>query len=183
MDNVTQLLDALRCGDASARQRLFPLVYDELRALAGHLQRNPNHTVQPTALVHEAFMRMVGADSRPHDRRHFFNVAATAMRQVLVDHARRQQARKRDAVRERLSVHGNLADDDAGTSLDLLDFEEALQQLERTDPRQARVVELRFIVGLSIAEVAQILEVSPRTVNVDWKMAQAWLKRTIADDP
>lgn len=179
-DTVSQLLVQMRDGDSAAAERLFPLVYDELRGLAGHLQRSPRHTLQPTALVHEAFMRMVGKEAAWNDRRHFLNVAAMAMRQILIDHARRRQAQKRDGVRERLSFHRNLEDESAEAELDLIDFEEALQALEAVSPRQARVVELRFIVGLSIKDVAELLEVSPRTVNVDWQMARAWLRRAMS---
>lgn len=181
-ESVTQLLAELRGGDESAAERLFPVVYEELRGLAGHVQRDRQHTLQPTALVHEAYMRLAGQAGDWSDRRHFFNVAALAMRQILIDHARRRRARKRDGVRERLSFQNNLADREEETEFDLLDFEDALQALEKVDPRQARVVSLRFLAGLSIEDVAAALEVSPRTVNVDWQMARAWLRRAMLSE-
>lgn len=184
-DTVTHLLEQLRAGDESAGAQLFPLVYEELRALAGHVLRaGRRHTLQPTALVHEAYLRMAGKEAGWNDRRHFFNVAARAMRQILIDYARRQQSRKRGALRERLTVQGDPADDGGGDELDLAELASALRRLEELDPRQARVVELRFLVGLGIDEVAALLDVSPRTVNVDWQMARAWLRRALreADD-
>ncbi|MHC5109999.1 MAG: ECF-type sigma factor [Planctomycetota bacterium] len=176
-NNLTELLHQLQDGDDSAMERLFPLVYDELKALAAYLSRNPNHTLQPTALVHEAYVRLMKSDPAWNDRTHFFNVAAMAMRQLLRDHARHHAARKRGGALNRVTFDERLVAD--RNELNLVAFDEALQQLEQRDERQARVVELRFIVGLSIEETAKVLKVSPRTVNVDWKMAQAWLRRAM----
>ena len=176
-ESVTVLLNRMQAGDRQAFDRLFEMVYAELRALAAHLLHSPSHTLQPTALVHEAFVRLAQHDGGWNDRRHFFNMAAKAMRQLLIDHARRHKAQKRDRPRARLT----LADTPAApaTELDLVDFSEALARLETHDPRQARVVELRFVLGLSIEETAAALELSPRTVNVDWQLARAWLRRAL----
>lgn len=177
LDNVTRLLGEIRAGDRTAIERLFPIVYQELKALAVHISRDPRHTLQPTALVHEAYVRLVRQDGSWNDRKHFFHVAAKAIRQVLIDHARRRDADKRGAAGERVTFSEAL--DSRRDDLDLVEFEDALRVLESRDERQARVVELRFIVGLSIEETADVLGVSPRTVNVDWQMARAWLRREL----
>ena len=174
---VTRLLGEIRAGDRTALERLLPVIYQELRALAAHVSRDPQHTLQPTALVHEAYVRLARQDGGWSDRKHFFHVAAMAIRQVLIDHARRGDAHKRGAQRERLTFADGLTDGPA--ELDLVDFNDALTVLESRDSRQARVVELRFIVGMSIEETAEVLGVSPRTVNVDWQMARAWLRREL----
>jgi len=174
---VTRLLGEIRAGDRTALERLLPVIYQELRALAAHVSRDPHHTLQPTALVHEAYVRLARQDGEWTDRKHFFHVAAKAIRQVLIDHARREDAVKRGGQRERLTFADGLTDGPA--ELDLVDFNDALTVLESRDPRQARVVELRFIVGMTIEETAEVLGVSPRTVNVDWHMARAWLRREL----
>jgi RNA polymerase sigma factor (TIGR02999 family) len=176
-ENVTILLQRMRDGDRSAFDLLFSAVYNELRALAGHVLQTPGHTLQPTALVHEAFVRLAQHDGGWNDRRHFFNVAAMAMRRLLIDHARRQKAQKRDGERQRLTTVEAL--DSSSAELDLVDFEDALSALEAHDARQARVVELRFIIGLTIEETAEALGISPRSVNVDWQLARAWLRRAL----
>lgn len=181
--DVTRLLGEIRAGDRSALDRLFPIVYEELRSLAAHVSRNPNHTLQPTAIVHEAFLRLAQNDGSWANRRHFFNVAAMAMRRLLIDHARRQKAAKRSGKRERLSfAEGMLAEGISkdASEFDLVDFEDALAALEARDARQARVVELRFIVGLSVEETAEVLGISTRSVNVDWNLARAWLRRALS---
>ncbi|MCB9854209.1 MAG: sigma-70 family RNA polymerase sigma factor [Phycisphaerales bacterium] len=178
VDNVTKLLGEIRDGDRSALERLFPIVYQELKALAAHISRNPRHTLQPTALVHEAYVRLVRQDGSWNDRKHFFHVAAKAIRQVLVDHARRRDASKRGGGGERITFSESL--DSGRGDLNLVEFEDALKVLESRDERQARIVEMRFIVGLTIEETADVLGVSPRTVNVDWQMARAWLRRELS---
>lgn len=177
-ESVTVLLDRMRQGDRSAFDRLFEMVYSELRALAAHMLQSPAHTLQPTALVHEAFVRLAQHDGGWNDRRHFFNMAAMAMRQLLIDHARRHKARKRDAPRAQVTMAE--ASDDSAAQFDLVDFADALMRLEAHDDRQARVVELRFMLGLSVEQTAEALGLSPRTVNVDWQLARAWLRRALA---
>ena len=174
--NVTQLLDQLSSGDRSAADRLLPQVYEELRALAASFfrQQPGNHTLQPTALVHEAFVRLVGAsDANWSGRKHFFDVAAMAMRQLLTDHARRRAALKRGGDRERVVLEDSGGVNEPGHDVDLIALDEALAELQSLDPRQARIVELRFLAGLSVEETASLMEVSPRTVKLDWQMARA----------
>jgi RNA polymerase sigma-70 factor, ECF subfamily len=182
MADATLILHQLCDGHASAAERLFPLVYDELRALAGsYFKAQPAaHTLQPTALVHEVFIKLIDQHAtRWNDRAHFFAVAATAMRQILIDHARARGAAKRGGGWQRLSIDHV---DRAGEidHLDVLALDEAMTNLAKVDPRQARVVELRFFGGMSVEETAQVLEVSPRTVELDWRMAKAWLSRELA---
>ena len=174
---ATRVLSELGRGDASAAQRLLPLVYDELRALAGaHFRRQEaDHTLQPTALVHEAFLRLVDQTSVEwNDRPHFFAVAATAMRQILIDHARRRRAAKRGGQMQRVTL------DAAGTPptespIDLIALDDALAALAALDERKHQVVVMRFFGGLSVDEVANVLEVSKTTVESDWRSARAWL--------
>jgi RNA polymerase sigma factor (TIGR02999 family) len=173
---VTKILDRLDGPDGPAAQELLPLVYEELRRLARAYfdRQGAAHTLQPTALVHEAFMRL--ADDRGADwsgRDHFFAVAAMAMRQILVDHARRRKARKRGGDWDRVTLEAAVAP--SGTDLDVVDLDEALQRLAAHDPRQARVVTLRFFGGLSNEAVADVLGVSRATVANDWRFARAWL--------
>lgn len=173
---LTQILDRLGGPDDSAAQELLPLVYAELRRLAGaYFERQaPSHTLQPTALVHEAYMRLVvDRDSGWNGRDHFFAVAAMAMRQILVDHARRRKADKRGGDWERVTLDAAVAP--AGTELDLVDLDAALARLAEHDPRQARVVTLRFFGGLSNEGVAEVLGISRATVANDWRFARAWL--------
>ncbi|MFO0872928.1 MAG: sigma-70 family RNA polymerase sigma factor [Phycisphaerales bacterium] len=192
--DTTRLLVGMRQGDAGASQHLLELVYGQLRALAGSFFRNQpgDHTLQPTALVHEVWMRMADQSSLElRDRAHFFAVAATAMRQILIDHARRRGAEKRGGKVERVAIGtsfepaakgSTLADGRAApaTALDVLALDEALRRLAAIDPRQARVVELRFFGGLGMEEVAETLDVSKRTAELDWTMARAWLSRELA---
>jgi RNA polymerase sigma factor (TIGR02999 family) len=180
---VTRLLErsARGEGEAGASRRLFELVYDELRRLAGSLMRRERggHTLQPTALVHEAFLRLVGAPNIAwQDRAHFMGIAARAMRQILVDHARRHAAEKRGGGLQRVT----LTDAEAvvpGDEIEVLDLHEALERFAALDPRAARVVELRVFGGLSVPEAAHVLEVSPRTVDGDWAVARMWLTREL----
>lgn len=174
----TILLDRLNRGDQEASEQLLPLVYGELRALAGsHFRGQPvNHTLQPTALVHEAYLRMIDSPSeRWQSRDHFFAVAALAMRQILTDSARRRKALKRGGDVARVDVDpGDLGERDGG-GIDIVALDEALQILEKNDPRRHRVVELRFFGGLEMAAIARVLDVSLSTVEADWRAARAWL--------
>jgi RNA polymerase sigma factor (TIGR02999 family) len=183
LQETTSLLRNVRDGDAVAADQLLPLVYRELRAMAGAAFRGQpaDHTLQPTALVHEVFLKIVdqtGVDWR--DRAHFFAVAATAMRQILVDHARAAGAAKRGGNRQRVSLSRAQAADN-GDAMDVLALHEVLDELARLDPRQARVVELRFFTGLSVSEAAEVLGVSKRTVDLDWQMARAWLSQALSE--
>ena len=181
---VTHLLGELEQGDRSAAQRLFPLVYSELRALAGSFfaQQLPGHTLQPTALVHDAYLKMVGSldskDATPayRNRGHFFAIAAKAMRQILTDHARRRMAAKRGGVEAtRIDLDEDIASE-RERSVDLLELDEAMSRLAQLDARKAQVVELRFFGGLTNEEVADVLDVSRATVADDWTVARAWLR-------
>lgn len=181
---VTRILATMRCGDDSAARRLLPLVYEELRAIAGELFQDqpPDHTLQPTALVHEVYVRLVNHQQTEWiDRAHFLAVAAKAMRNLLIDHARKRKAAKRGSGGERLTLDAVL-DSAAERSIDLLALDEALETLGRLHERQARVVELRFFGGLTVPGAAQVLEVSPATVDNDWRMARAWLTRWLSTE-
>jgi RNA polymerase sigma factor (TIGR02999 family) len=176
MGDVTELLGRAQRGEADAQAELVPQVYSELRALAASYLRGQrrDHTLQPTALVHEAFLRLVRADASAwQDRAHFFAVAATAMRQILTDHARRRQAAKRGGAEQvRVTLSGVAAGD---SPIDLIALNDILTKLAALDERQARIVELRFFGGLTEEEVASALGVSLRTVQKDWRSAKAWL--------
>ncbi len=175
---VTQHLARLDSGDRHAASELLPLVYDELRALAGAYFRleRPDHTLQPTALVHEAFLKLVDQkQARWKDRAHFLAVAALAIRRLLIDHSRKHQAAKR-YVPQRVTLNPEL-DAPGGDDIDLLVINEALERLAELSERQSRVVELRFFGGMSVKEVAHVLDVSPSTVKGDWRLARAWLQR------
>ena len=180
--DVTGLLLSWRQGDTAALDRLIPLVYEELRRVAGRRLRgeSPGHSLQATALVHEVYLRLVEVDRMTlTSRAHFFGVAATLMRQILVDHARRQRADKRGGGVTMLSL--DEASPPAWTSnVDLLALDEALDALSAIDSRQCRVVELRFFAGLKIDEVAEALGLSPATVEREWALAKAWLYRQLA---
>ncbi len=181
---VTRLLVAWGEGDAAASEQLMPLVYDELRHLArGYLRRErADHTLQPTALVHEAYLRLVDtAQVNWQSRVHFYGIAARLMRRVLVDHARAHAAAKRGGQVERISLDeaGDLLRDE-GAGLVALD--DALQGLSQLYPRQSRVVELRFFGGLNTREIVEVLQISDSTVERDWNFALLWLKREMTDD-
>jgi RNA polymerase sigma-70 factor, ECF subfamily len=178
-NQVTHLLTRWSQGDDAAREKLFPLVYDELRRLARRClaRERPDHTLQSTALVHEAYLRLVGHSSvHPNDRVHFFAVAAQLMRRVLVDHARMRAAGKRGGQCLTVTLSEAVALPKQ-RELDLTALDAALQKLSRTDPQQAQIVEMRFFAGLSIEETSRALEISPATVKRDWAMARAWLYR------
>jgi RNA polymerase sigma factor (TIGR02999 family) len=176
---VTRILAQLGAGDTSALDRLLPLVYDELRVIAAsQLRREASgHTLDPTALVHEAFLRLVDQREGFRNRGHFFGVAAQAMRRILVDYARRRRAQKRDG-----GIRVTLTDaigPETGAADQVIAVDDALARLEAMDPRLARVVELRFFAGLSVEETAAALDISPATVKRDWAAARAWLQREL----
>lgn len=179
--NVSQLLADWSSGDEEALARLMPLVYEELRRLAdGYLRRERrNHTLQPTALVHEAFIRLTGQELHLENRAHFFGVAAQVMRCILVDHARARATAKRGGDAQRLALEEAI-DAPAPREVDLIALDDALNSLSRFDPQQARIVELRYFGGLTIEEVAQVTGVSPATVKREWNLARAWLHREIS---
>lgn len=179
---VSQLLAVWNQGDEEALGRLAPLVYDELRALAGkklHRERS-HHTLRPTEVVHEAFMRLVDQRIEWRSRAHFLGIAGRLMRRVLIDHARRKQAAKRPSAHQRVTLSG-LARDDAESSIDPLDLESALVALEALDPRAVRVVELRAFAGCTAGEAAAALEVSEATIAREWRFARKWLRQRLAD--
>ena len=182
--SVTALLTSWSRGDATALDQLVPLVYEELRRIATRQLRGErvNHTLQPTALVHEVYLRLI--DQRQvdwQDRAHFLGVAAQTMRRVLVDHARRHGARKRGDGVQCVSIDDakELA---ASPDVPLLALDHALDRLEAVDPDLAKIVELRAFGGLTIEEAAHVLKVSPSTAKRDWRTAKAWLNRELGAD-
>ena len=182
--NITELLVGYGRGDKEALDQLMPIVYDELRRQAARYLRreNPGHTLQTTALIHEAYVRLV--DQRNvqwQNRAHFFGIAAQLMRRILVDHARTKKRAKRGGSDVRVSL------DDAtvavkGQDLDVVALDEALQRLAKIDEQQSRVVELRFFSGLTVEETAEVMGISAATVKRDWSMAKAWLHRELSGD-
>jgi RNA polymerase sigma factor (TIGR02999 family) len=179
---VTRCLDRLGRGERSGADELLPLVYEELRALAAvHLKRErPDHTLQPTALVHEAYLKLVDQTRAEwRGRSHFFAVAAEAIRRILVDHARVKRAVKRRAPGRRVTIHAEL-DAEASGDFDLTELDDALNRLAELNQRQSKVVSLRFFGGLSVEETAQVLGVSEGTVKGDWRVARAWLERELS---
>lgn len=178
---VTQLLHDWRNGDQAAFDRLLPLVYDELRRLAGHYLRGERqgHTLQSAALVHEAYLQLLGQEIDWQNRAHFLGVAAQAMRRVLVDYARSRNYQKRGghAVHVEIEAAATVALNQAG---ELVALDDALQGLEKLDPRKSRVVELRYFGGLSVEETAEVLGISVPTVVRDWNTAKAWLRREMS---
>jgi RNA polymerase sigma factor (TIGR02999 family) len=180
---VTELLSAWRGGEGAPAERLLALVYSELKRIAHRQLRRerPEHTLQTTALVHEAYLRLVDQTRAGwRDRGHFFAVASTQMRRVLVDYARARLAAKRDHDRVTLTAAAE-AGGGAG-AFEVLDLDRALTRLTDLYPRQARVVELRYFGGLEIAEIAEVLGVTDRTIRRDWTFARAWLARELAPD-
>lgn len=180
---VTGLLRAWRRGDASAGEALLQRVYGELKRLAAAQLRGerPEHTLQPTALVHEAYLRLLlqqGVDWR--DRAHFFGLAATMMRRVLVDHARARSTHKRRQEEGSPALTLTVR---SGPEVELLDLDQSLSAFAHSYPRQARVVEMRYFADLEIEEIAACLEVSPATVKRDWQFARAWLARELRRGP
>ncbi len=182
--DVTRILGQLADGDSSAATELLPLVYDELRALAAHYMQaeRPSHTLQATALVHEAYVRLVGSGSLAFEgRQHFFAVAARAMRRLLVNHARDRAACKRGGGGwERITLDDAFAVGDR-QFIDILDLHDALDELATLNERQARLGELRFFGGLEVAEAADALGIGVSTAKRDWMIARAWLTRRLVD--
>jgi RNA polymerase sigma-70 factor (ECF subfamily) len=179
--NVTQLLRALNGGELQASDRLFSLLYSELRRLAAfHMGgERGDHTLTPTALVHEAWLRLSGNENI-HDRHHFFALAAQAMRRVLVDHARARQALCRGGSASTISIDSKDIPQPLPPTV-MISLDEALNRLAIMKPRAAQVIELRFFAGLTEEQVATILNVTRRTVNRDWEMARAWLFNELAE--
>lgn len=178
---ITRLLRAWAGGDQEAFDRLAPLVYEELHRLARHYMRGerPGHTLQTTALVNEAFLRLVDVGGvRWQDRAHFFAVSAQMMRRILVDAARARGAAKRGAGAAKVSLH-EAAVITPARDAELLALDDALTALSHLDPRKGRVVELRFFGGLSVEETAEVLKISPQSVMRDWRLARAWLMREL----
>jgi RNA polymerase sigma factor (TIGR02999 family) len=177
--DITALLAQVREGNREAADLLIPQIYSELRRIAGALMQGerPGHTLQATALVHEAYLRMVGGGAANcQNRAHFFAIAAHTMRQVLLDYARRRHAEKRggsDAGKVDLDTGLLISEDKLE---DVLAIDEALERLARLDPQQSRLVELRFFAGLGVEEAAEVLGVSPMTVKREWRSAKAWLR-------
>jgi RNA polymerase sigma factor (TIGR02999 family) len=175
---VTRLLVQWTEGNKHAMEELLPLVYDELRRLArSYLNRErPGHTLQSTALVHEAYMRLVDQNVSWQSRAHFFGIAAQMMRRILVDHARTKNAAKRGDGAYKVTLDEGLVAAEE-RDINVLALDEALTRLAEMDPQQSQIVELRFFAGLSIEDTSEVLKISPATVKRDWAMAKAWLYR------
>ncbi len=179
---ATLLLARVGAGDSAAAHELLPLVYEQLRAMAGSYFRGQpaDHTLQPTALVHEAYLKLVHIpDGNWENRVHFCAVAATAMRQILHDRARRRRAAKRGGDAKRVPLD-EMEAPSGGQPVDMVALDDALERLAALDARQARIVELRFFGGLTVEQVAHVLEVSTRTVEKDWRRTRAWLSRELS---
>jgi RNA polymerase sigma factor (TIGR02999 family) len=180
---ATRLMAGVCSGDSSATEQLLPLVYDELRALAANYlrQERHGHTLQPTALVHEAYLRLIAqTDSTWNNRAHFFAVAARAMRNILVNHALANRAQKRGGGRPTISLDHEHTPGPI-RQVEPIALDEALRTLATLDDRKARVVELRFFGGLTVEEVAEVLNVSVSTIEGDWRMAKAWLSVQLSE--
>jgi RNA polymerase sigma-70 factor (ECF subfamily) len=177
--DITELLGRMSDGDRAARDELVPLVYRDLEAIAAAYAR-PGESLEPRGLVHELYLRLARSRLDARDRKHFYAVAALAMRQILVDRARRRKARRRggDALRVTLSGLPGVPD-----GVELIAIEDALRRLEELSPRQARIVELRCLVGLSVVETAEAIGASERTVAGEWRLARAWLVRALRGEP
>jgi RNA polymerase sigma factor (TIGR02999 family) len=188
MSDVTRILDAIARGEPQASGALLPLVYDELRRLAAQrlARESSGQTLEATALVHEAYVRLVGNDgNRPWDNRgHFFAAAAEAMRRILIENARRKHRLKhgRGRTREPLDLDHIAAPEPDNRPDDLLALDEALGKLADVDPRAAELVKLRYFAGLTIPQAAEVLGISPRTANLSWSYARAWLKTELQDN-
>lgn len=181
---VTLLLRAWSEGNEESLDRLAPLVYHELHRIAGRLmaRERPNHTLQPTALINEAYLRLVDSEQAGwKDRAHFFALCARAMRRILVDHARSRGSAKRGGGEILMPLKEALVSGQA-RDRNLLELDDALKQLAELDPRKSQVVELRFFGGLNVEETAEALNISPETVQRDWKMARLWLYRELSGE-
>ena len=182
--NITQLLERWGTGNKEVLDELLPIVYDELRRQAARYLRRERigHTLQTTALIHEAYIRLVDQRNvRWQNRAHFFGIASQLMRRILVDHARTKKRAKRGGSDIRVSLTDIVASTKA-EDLDVIALDEALNRLATIDQQQARVVELRFFSGLTVEETAEVLSISPATVKRDWSMAKAWLHREISNE-
>ena len=181
MKDVTRILGAIEQGDANAAEELLPLVYEELRRLASQKmsQEAPGHTLQATALVHEAYIRLVGPNAPSwSSRAHFFAAAAEAMRRILIENARRKQRLKRGADRRKVDLDDiDIAIE--GPSIDLIALDEALSKLAKEDPSAADLVKMRFFAGLTLDQVAAVMGISRRTADRNWAYAKAWLYQQI----
>jgi len=178
-DKVSEMLKAWSAGDKAIAEEFMPLVYDELRRQARRFLRKErsNHTLVTTALVHEAYIRLVDQhDVTWQNRAHFFGIASEMMRRILVNHAIHAKRQKRGGEIQWVTLDAGIPATDSAENVDLICLDEALTRLEALDERQARVVELRYFGGLNINETAEVLEISPATVKREWKMAQAWLR-------
>lgn len=183
-EEATRLLRAVSAGDREAAEELAPIVYEEFRRIAERAmaREGPDHTLQPTALVNECYLRLIDQDRvKWRSRTHFFAIGARAMRRILVDHARKKLRDKRGGGRHRITLDEAVALS-ARRDEDVLAVDEALTELVELDPRQAEIVELRFFGGLTMAEVAESLGVSKRTVEADWTMVRAWLRRKLSEE-
>lgn len=179
---ITALLGRMHAGDGGARDALLPLVYRELEQIA-RAYVNPAASLEPRGLVHELYLRLVSSPVEARDRKHFYAIAALAMRQILTDRARRRKAAKRGGPDNLQVTLSGLAADEGARNVDVMAIEDALTRLEALSPRQARVVELRCLIGMSAAEAAEALGISERTVHTEWRLARAWLTRELGADP
>lgn len=179
---ITQLLMDWQAGDQQALNRLMPLVHDHLRQLAGRYMRNENagHTLQATALVNEAFLKLVDNSVGWQSRAHFIAIAARAMRQILVDHARARRRQKRGGADVQVTLHDAMLADNSQP--DLLDIEQALTDLGQLDERKARIIELSFFGGMTYDEIAEALDISPATVDRELRFSRAWLQRELSQE-
>jgi RNA polymerase sigma factor (TIGR02999 family) len=185
MSDVTRILSAIEQGDPHAADQLLPLVYDELRRLAAQrlAQEKPGQTLQATALVHDAYLRLVDAERAPHwdGRGHFFAAAAEAMRRILIDQARRKQRPKHGGGRNRVDLNEGVSLDDPADDDDLLALDEALARFTLEEPAKAELVKLHFFAGLTLEDAGRILNISPRTAKRHWAYARAWLFDAVRD--
>lgn len=180
-ETVTVLLQQWKEGDDKAREALWPVVYGELRRLAGGYLKSQSvgHTLQPTALVHEAYVRLVGTEPSGQTRAEFFALAATAMRSVLIDHARAKSRKKRGGDELRVTLNEAIQDDDLAATQTFVDLDRAITSLSKLDERKAKVVEYFYFGGLTQVEIAQMLDVSESTVRGDLRFSKAWLKKEL----
>jgi RNA polymerase sigma-70 factor (ECF subfamily) len=179
---ITALLQQIKQGDVAAESELVPLIYNQLRAIARNQmgRERPDHSLQATILVHEAFLQLVGNSQIDWcNRAHFFALASRVMRRILIDHARAAHAQKRPGARQKVELESALVFVE-GQAADLLALDEALERLADWDPRQSRVVEMHFFGGLGFDEIAEVLSISDRTAKRDWAMARAWLYRQLS---
>jgi RNA polymerase sigma factor (TIGR02999 family) len=182
-DKVSEMLKAWSAGDREIAEEFMPLVYDELRRQARRFLRRErqNHTLATTALVHEAYIRLVDQhDVTWQNRAHFFGIASEMMRRILVNYAVQAKRQKRWGDAQRVTLDGNIPAGDAAQNVDVICLDEALTRLKALDERQARIVELRYFGGLSIEETAEVMCISPATVKREWNMARAWLKAELS---